>query len=180
MHDEDVFAAFAVGEEGDPLAVGRKFGLAVEGHAAVDQFGLATFDRKRVDVADQFEGNRLAVRGNIQRKPGAFIGSELDFVIRLERQPFFLVFLLFFLFFLFVFLLSRYGAAESEAQHHTEKDKPRGQAAPTALHHAHAFLLRNNDEPLKIVQTRSLRAARSVHTLSPRLDAGFGKGSRDA
>ena len=52
MHDPNVLAAFAVGEESDPLAVWGELRLAVERHAAIDQLGLAAFDRERVNVAD--------------------------------------------------------------------------------------------------------------------------------
>ena len=97
MHDPDVLAAFAIGDKGDPLAVGRKTRLAVERHAAVDQLGFAALDRQRVDVAEQLEHDGLAVGRDVQRQPGALIGGEFDFAVGLERQA-----LLFFLVVLFL------------------------------------------------------------------------------
>jgi hypothetical protein len=105
MHDPDVVAAFAIGNEGDPLAVGRKARLAVEGHAAINQLGFAALDRKRVDVAQEFEGESLAIGRGVERKPGAFIGGEGHFAIGLQGQRFFLVLLCVFLFVLLVLVL---------------------------------------------------------------------------
>src|SRR5437870_1457609 len=91
MHDPDVLAAFAVGNESDPLPIRRKLWLAVEGHPTGDRFRLAAFDGECEDVAQQFEYNGLAVGRSVQRKPGTLIGRELDFSVGLQRQTLLLV-----------------------------------------------------------------------------------------
>src|SRR5262249_52505027 len=107
LHDPDVFAAFAVGKKCDPFAVGRESRLAVEGHSAVDQLGLAAFDGNRVNVADQFQDHGLAVRRDVGRHPGSFIGGELDFALGLELETFLLVLFFILLFVFFVLDLRR-------------------------------------------------------------------------
>src|SRR5258708_4078853 len=100
MHDPDVFAALAIGDECDPLAVRRKSRLAVESHTTIDQLGFSAADWQGVDVTEQFEHNGLTVGRNVQREPGALVGGEFDLAVRLERQAFLLfLFVLLFVFF---------------------------------------------------------------------------------
>ncbi len=147
LHDPDVFAAFAVREKSNPLTIGRKSWLAVERHSAVNQLGLAAFDRQRIDVAYQFERDGLSVRRDIQRKPGAFVGGEGNLAVGLQRQAFFLVFLLILLFIFLLFFLRDFlrvsprnsGEAETERQnHHIHHKRP-----PVGLHAVHAVLLQD-------------------------------------
>src|SRR5439155_10193060 len=94
MHHPNVFAAFTVGQEGNPLSVGRKFRLAVKRHTAVDEFFFAAFDGQGVNVIEQFKRDGFAVRRDIERKPRTFISGEGNFAIGLQGQALFLVFLI--------------------------------------------------------------------------------------
>ena len=72
---------------------GENLGWLSKDMPPVNQFGLTTFDRQRINVAEQFESDGLAVWRDIERKPGAFVGGEGDLAIGLQRQTFFFVLL---------------------------------------------------------------------------------------
>src|SRR5690606_4796987 len=78
LHAPAVVAAAAVGGEGDLAATGREARLDGPGPAGADAPGLAAADRQQVDVAQQGEGDALAVRAEVQVQPGALVGAEAD------------------------------------------------------------------------------------------------------
>src|SRR4029079_14131716 len=47
---------------------------------------FSAFDRQRVEIAEQLEHDRLAVRRHVERKPGSFVGGELERLARREWQ----------------------------------------------------------------------------------------------
>ena len=153
MHDPDVLAAFAVGNESDPLTIRRELRLAVKSHAAVDQLGLAAFNGKRVDISDQLECDGLAVGRDVQRKPRALISGKFNLSVGLEWQTFFLVFLFILLLVLLYFVLILFllcgilpfcagvqgGCAfENNSEDHCQNNEPRGQTAQAGLLSVHA------------------------------------------
>ncbi len=71
-----VIAAAAVGGVGEPLPVGREARLHVPGRARGQAPGVAAFDRQEVDVAEQREGDGLAVAAYVQVEPGALVDRE--------------------------------------------------------------------------------------------------------
>ncbi len=83
VHDPDIVAAAPVGGVGDPAAVGGVTGLHVPGHAGGQGLGFAAGDGDRVDVAQQVEGDLLAVGADIEGQPGA--GLDVD--LRLMTRP---------------------------------------------------------------------------------------------
>src|SRR5690606_24346751 len=82
----EVLPAAPVGDEDDALAVRTEARLRVERQAARQARGLAARDRQRVEVAQQVEDDRLAVRADVEAHPRAAAGGELDRARRLERQ----------------------------------------------------------------------------------------------
>ena len=76
--DPQVLDAGAVAEKGDLLAVGRVARLAFERQAADDARGGAAVDRQRVEVAENVEDERAAVRRHVERRPRHFVGRELE------------------------------------------------------------------------------------------------------
>ena len=84
--DPQVLDAAAVAEKSDRLAIGRELRLTVERHSAQNALRRSSFDRQRVDVADEIEGDRTAVRGDVERHPRALVGRELDRLRFLEHE----------------------------------------------------------------------------------------------
>ncbi len=116
-----VVGAVSIAHECHALAVGRIARLTVERHARREGLRFAPLDRQRVEVANQVEKNRLAVRRDIDRDPGSLVGRELDRPVRLERQTMGLLpgglFLILFAGLLFVFsLLFHRGRHASSAE----------------------------------------------------------------
>src|SRR5579872_5096445 len=146
MHDPDVFASFAVGNKRDPFSIGRKLGLAVESHPAIDQFCSSTFDRQGVNIAEQFEYDTLSVRRNIQREPRSLVCGEFYFSRRLQRQSFLLVLFLVLLFVFFILIIlshriqrPRLNSPAGSAENHRQRRKPHRQTASCDLLRVHAL-----------------------------------------
>jgi hypothetical protein len=85
IHDPDVVAAGAVTRERDPLSVRRVARLHVPGDAGGQGLGIASRHRNRVDVAEEVEGDLVAVRTDIERKPRALGHINRDVVLRAGR-----------------------------------------------------------------------------------------------
>src|SRR5579871_6678498 len=160
FHDPDVVAAFAIREKRDPLSIGRKSRLAVKRHSAGDQLRLSAFNRERVNIAKQFEDDRLAVGRDVERKPRSFIGGELNLAVALQRQRrlflvlFVLVVFLFFLFLFLLFLGSKQARRPKQAQRKSQRHHPHAESPPSELGRVHSSLLQfadqNSEAPLAI------------------------------
>ena len=78
VHHPDVVATAAIRREGDALSVGRETGLLVIGQAFGDAGRRPARDRHGVDVAQQIEGDQLAVPRDIDVHPGAVVDRDGD------------------------------------------------------------------------------------------------------
>ena len=78
VHQPDIVAARAVGDEGDTLAVGRETRLMLIGESFGDPRRRAALDRHGVDVAEQVERDRAAVGRDIDIHPATLVDRELD------------------------------------------------------------------------------------------------------
>ena len=76
VHDPDIVAAAAVGDEGDALAIGREARLMLISEPFGDTSGRAARDGHGVDIAEEVEGDRLAVRRDINVHPAAFVDRD--------------------------------------------------------------------------------------------------------
>ena len=72
----EVLRPVAVGNEDDAPAVRAVAGLAVPRQAARQRRGVPSRERKRVQVAQQIEDNRLPIGTHIDRDPGSLIGVQ--------------------------------------------------------------------------------------------------------
>src|SRR5579883_964825 len=93
MHDEHVLAAFAIGEEGNPLPIRGEARLTVKSHAAIDQLGFAAFDGKRVNVAEQSKA--MVLPSGETSKESQVPSSVVNSILRpgFSGRPFFSSFL---------------------------------------------------------------------------------------
>ena len=82
IHEPEVRLSAPVGDEGDRLAVGRPARVVVHCHPAVlgQTLGLPAGDGHPVDVAEQVEDQRAAVRRHVEGHEGALRGLEDEVV----------------------------------------------------------------------------------------------------
>ena len=82
----EILAAGAIADEGNHAAVGRIDRLAVEGKPGGNGFGLPAGDRHSVKIAQEIEQDGPAITRDVERKPGAFIGGEVELSLGFQRQ----------------------------------------------------------------------------------------------
>src|SRR6185503_5964841 len=79
--------AVAIADEDQLPAVGREGRLHVVALPAGDAGGLAAGDRQSVEIAEQLEHDRLAVRRQVERQPRRLRRGERQRAFGDERQP---------------------------------------------------------------------------------------------
>ena len=93
VHQPDIVAAAAIGNEGDAFAIGRKARLMLIGEAFRDPRRRAALDRHRVNVAEQVESDRAPVGRDVDVHPASFVDRDRHLVRRHARRgvdvPFF-------------------------------------------------------------------------------------------
>ena len=131
VRDPDVLVAAAIREEDNLRSVRRVSWLRVEVQPRRNPRCRPARDGQGIEVTDQLEHDRAAIRRHVERDPRSFAGLEIDRSIRLERQIFFL-FLIAAL--LLLFLSREAGRSWQQAQpdHEGEGQPPVGGAATAA------------------------------------------------
>src|SRR3546814_18792192 len=79
VHQPDIVAARAVGDEGDALAVGREARLVLIGEPLGDSRRRPALDGHGVDVADQVALDRAAAGRDLDVHPAAPVDRPPDF-----------------------------------------------------------------------------------------------------
>src|SRR5579871_5523378 len=82
----NILRAVSIADEDDTVSVRGEMRLAVERRSRQNRFGFSTRDWNGVDVAEQFEDDRLAVRRDVERYPSAFVRVEGNRTGGMERK----------------------------------------------------------------------------------------------